>query len=290
MKKINILQKVVALGLALGLIMSAGTEVARAEYIDRAGKVTIYFGSGVDIFPDKVINGKIAAGLGGVKYEGPIMAPGSYYSEEPFTVAKLASVWARILELKPDPGAPVPKDIQKGKWYYGAFEKLSKTHILDHLVDKNGNINPNRQIYVYEIHRSIFHYWQYSGFADIREEAAGFIFDQFGENGVMGTRLKKTIEGFRKSYEGRLWYKEVAPVIAAGFVHGLDAHNNHTYVTATRKATNNEAMITFYNLTGRTRWSHAPGFREDIKIKPGHKLLTDYEKAALQSRPRGFIN
>ena len=288
--KQNTIAKLISAIFLIVSIMVYATVPARAEYIDRAGKVTIYFGSGVDIFPDKVINGKIAAGLGGVKYEGPIMDTATYVSEEPFTVAKLASVWARILELDPNPGAPVPKDVKKDKWYYGAFEKLSKTHILDHLVDKNGNINPNRQIYVYEIHRSIFHYWQYSGFADIREEAAGFIFDQFGENGVMGTRLKKTIEGFRESYEGRPWYEEVAPVIAAGFVHGLDAHNNHTYVTATRKATNNEAMITFYNLTGRTRWSHAPGFREDIKIKPGHKLLTDYEKAALQSRPAGFYN
>ena len=289
MKKTNIFKRIIALGLALGMIVLAGAE-ARAEYIDRAHKVTIYFGAGVDIFPDKVIDGKISGGLGGVKYEGPIMAPARYAQKDPFTVAKLASVWARILELNPNPGAPVPKDVQKGKWYYGAFEKLSKTHILDYLVDKDGNIHPDRQLYVYEIHRSVKYYWDYIGFTEIKKEATGFMLDKYGKNSVNVVFLERLSKKFRERYQGRPWTEDVAQVMEVGFMHGIDYLYNHTYKGAVAKATNNEAMQLFYHLTGRTRWSHAPGFREDIKIKPGHKLLTTYEKAALQSRPRGFIN
>ena len=285
MKKTNIFKRVIALGLALGLMVSVGAE-ARAEYIDRAHKIKIYFGTYVDIIPDKVINGKTSSGLAGVRYEKPMMAASTYTSKEPFTVAKLASVWARILELDPNPGAPVPKDVKKGKWYYNAFERLSKTHILDYLVDKDGNIHPDRQLYIYEIHRSIKYYWDYSGFTDIKDEATGFIRQKYDQAGV--DTFKKRTADFHERYKGRIWYNDVAQVVDVGWSHGL--HSMFSYTEATKKATNKDAMFVFFNFTGRTIWPGSPGFNKNIKIKPGHKLWTDFEQAALQSRPHGFIN
>lgn len=274
----------------VGLLIIANSlihSVAHAEYIDRAHKTYIYFAPGIDIFPDKKVDGKMVSGLGGVRYEKPIMAPASYAPKEPFTVAKLASVWARILELKPNPGAPVPKDVKKGKWYYDSFERLSKTHILDYLVDKNGNINPNRQLYVYEVFRSIKYYWDYSGFSQIKDEATGFIEDNYGPQSKTLATIKNYQKGFKR-FETRPWYSDVAEVVGVGFVYGMMNGSEFAHVEA--KATNAKAMMLFCFFTGRSRWDHAPGYQDDVKIKPGYKITTDYERSALQSRPHGFIN
>lgn len=288
--KNNKILKIMVIGLIVYLLMLADSlmhSVAHAEYIDRAHKTYIYFAPGIDIFPDKKVDGKMVSGLGGVRYEKPIMAPASYVPNEPFTVAKLASVWARILELKPNPGAPVPKDVRKGTWYYGAFERLSKTHILDYLVDKNGNINPNRQLYVYEVFRSIKYYWDYSGFSQIKDEATGFIEDNYGPQSKMLAMLNKRREGFKR-FKTRPWYSDVAEVVGTGFVYGMMSGSEFAHVEA--KATNAKAMMLFCFFTGRSRWLLAPGYQDDIKIKSGYKISTDYERSALQSRPHGFIN
>ena len=261
--------------------------VAHAEYIDRAHKTYIYFAVGIDIFPDKKVDGKMVSGLGGVRYEKPIMAPASYVPNEPFTVAKLASVWTRILELKPNPGAPVPKDVKKGKWYYDSFERLSKTHILDYLVDKNGNIHPNRQLHIYEVFRSIKYYWDYSGFSQIKAEATGFVEYNYGPQSKMLATLKNYQKGFKR-FETRPWYSDVAEVVGTGFIYGMMSGSEFAHVET--KATNGDAMMLFCFFTGRSRWYRAPGYQDDVKIKPGYKITTDYERSALQSRPHGFIN
>lgn len=274
----------------IGLLIIASLlihSVAHAEYIDRAHKTYIYFAPGIDIFPDKKVDGKMVSGLGGVRYEKPIMAPASYVPNEPFTVAKLASVWTRILELKPNPGAPVPKDVKKGKWYYDSFERLSKTHILDYLVDKNGNINPNRQLYVYEVFRSIKYYWDYSGFSQIKDEATGFIEDNYGSQSKMLAMLNKRKAGFER-FKTRPWYDDVAEVVGAGFIYGMMSGSEFAHVEA--KVTNAKAMMLFCFFTGRSRWLLASGYQDDVKIKPGYKITTDYERSALQSVPPGFIN
>ena len=288
--KNNKILKIMVIGLIVYLLMLADSlmhSVAHAEYIDRAHKTYIYFAPGIDIFPDKKVDGKMVSGLGGVRYEKPIMAPASYAPKEPFTVAKLASVWARILELKPNPGAPVPKDVKKGKWYYDSFERLSKTHILDYLVDKNGNINPNRQLYVYEVFRSIKYYWDYSGFSQIKDEATGFIEDNYGPQSKMLATLKKEQEGF-KQFKTRSWYNDVAEVVGVGFTYGMMNGSEFAHVEA--KATNSKAMMLFCFFTGRSRWYRAPGYQDDVRIRPGYKISTAYERSALQSRPHGFIN
>lgn len=286
MKKIfKNIKKLTSIVIALILTMVI-TQPVQAEYLDRAASQTIYFGPGIDLFPDKVVDGKITAGLAGVKYEKPIMVPASYGSEDPFTVAKLASVWARILELDPNPGAPVPKDVKKGTWYYSAFERLSKTHILDYLVDKNGNINPNRQLYAYEVFQSVKHYWDYSGFSEIKAEGTGFMKYKYGPAGT--TQYILAAPDFHKRYSQYPWYKDVAEVIGVGFSHGLVDGHRYEYVLDPIK--NHEVMLLFGEFTGRSYWPHAPGFREDIRVRGGKELLTTYEKAALQSRPAGFIN
>lgn len=286
MKKIfKNIKKLTSIVIALILTMVIAQPV-QAEYLDRAASQTIYFGPGIDLFPDKVVDGKITAGLAGVKYEKPIMVPASYGSEDPFTVAKLASVWARILELDPNPGAPVPKDVKKGTWYYSAFERLSKTHILDYLVDKNGNINPNRQLLRYEVFQSVKYYWEYSGLSAVKAEATGFMKHKYGNSGPLLYEL--TAPDFHKRYAKHQWYKDVAEVIGVGFSHGLV--DGHEYVHVFKPARNREVMMLFVELTGRSYWLHAPGFQEDIKVKPQKTRLTTSEKAALQSRPAGFIN
>ena len=262
--------------------------VAHAEYIDRAHKTYIYFAPGIDIFPDKKVDGKIVSGLGGVRYEKPIMDPASYVPKEPFTVAKLASVWARILELKPNPGAPVPKDVKKGKWYYDSFERLSKTHILDYLVDKNGNINPNRQLYVYEVFRSIKYYWDYSGFSQIKDEATGFIEDNYGPGSSVLATIRKQEKTFKQMFKKHSWCSDVAEVVGVGFTYGMMSGSEFAHVET--KATNGDAMMLFCFFTGRSRWLLAPGYQDDVKIKPGYKITTNYERSALQSRPYSFIN
>ena len=288
--KNNKILKIMSIGLMICLLMLADSlmhSVAHAEYIDRAHKAYIYFAVGIDICPDKKVDGKMVSGLGGVKYEKPIMAPASYVPKEPFTVAKLASVWARILELKPNPGAPVPKDVRRGTWYYGAFERLSKTHILDYLVDKNGNINPNRQLYIYEVFRSIKYYWDYSGFSQIKDEATGFIEYNYGPQSKMLATLKKKQEGF-KQFKTRPWYSDVAEVVGTGFVYGMMSGSEFAHVET--KATNGDAMMLFCFFTGRSRWLLAPGYQDDVKIKPGYKITTNYERSALQSVPPSFID
>lgn len=285
MKK-NIIKKMTALVLTLVITLMGSGEPAYAEYLDRAGSQTIYFGMGIDLFPDKIIDGKISAGLGGVKYEKPIMIPASYGSNDPFTVAKLASVWSRILELDPNPGAPVPKDVKKGTWYYSSFERLSKTHILDYLIDSNGNINPNRQLYVYEIHQSIKYYWDYSGFSKIKSEATGFMAYKYGTEGAKHVLNHKD---FDQRYSSYPWYPDVKQVVEVGFIHGLVSDGVY-YDFVMNPADNNTAAIIFWALTGRTRWSTAPGYISNINVKPGNRKLASYELSILQSRPHGFIN
>lgn len=284
-KNKNIIQKMTALALTLVITLMGSGEPAYAEYLDRAGSQTIYFGMGIDLFPDKIIDGKISAGLGGVKYEKPIMIPASYGRDDPFTVAKLASVWARILELDPNPGAPVPKDVKKGTWYYGAFERLSKTHILDYLIDSNGNINPNRQLYVYEMHQSIKYYWDYSGFSQIKTEAIGFMEYKYGPDGAKNLLSHKD---FHRRYSQYPWYDDVKQVVDVGFIHGMASGPYFDYTN--KKAKNHTAMMLFHAFTGRTRWATAPGYVDNIPVKPGKMSLADYELVCLQSRPAGFIN
>lgn len=284
MKK-NIIKKMTALVMTLVLSISVACPT-HAEYLDRAAQQTIYFGPGIDIFPNKVIDGKIAAGLGGVKYEKPIMVPSSYVSEEPFTVAKLASVWARILELDHNPGAPVPKDVKKGTWYYSSFERLSKTHILDYLIDNNGNIHPKRQLHQYEVFQSIKYYWKYSGFSKIKVEATGFMAHLYGKTGPLQYML--AAPDFHKRYKAYSWYTDVAEVVGVGLTHGLIRGHQYEYVMDI--ATNNSVMLLFSEFTGRSRWQHAPGYQDNIIVKGGKKLYTGYEKTALQARPAGFIN
>lgn len=288
-KKENKIFKMMIIGLIACVIMLTDSLIrsaAHAEYIDRAHKEYIYFAPGIDIFPDKKVDGKMVSGLGGVKYEKPIMAPASYTSDEPFTVAKLASVWARILELDPAPGAPVPKDVKKGKWYYSAFERLSKTHILDYLKDKNGNIHPDRQLYVYEIHRSIKYYWDYIGFTQIKDKATGFIKDNYDGPAMLAT-LEKRREGF-KQFKTRSWYSDVAEVVGTGFVYGMMSGSRFAHVEA--KATNSKAMMLFCFFTGRSRWFHAQGYQDYVIVKSGYRLTNSYERSALQSVPHGFVD
>ena len=84
------------------------------------------------------------------------------------------------------------------------------------------------------------------------------------------------------------WCSDVAEVVGVGFVYGMMSGDHFAHVEA--KATNAKAMMLFCFFTGRSRWDHAPGYQDDVKIKPGYKITTDYERSALQSRPHGFIN
>ena len=217
------------------------------------------------------INGKNISSLVGVKYPQAIMKQETYQSNEPFTVAHLASIWAKILLLNPNPGASVPHDVHPGEWYYDAFERLSKTHILDYLMDENGNINPNRQLSVYEIHRSIKYYWDYSG---VRESINKAIISASQQYRWFINRASD----FHKRYEGRIWYDDVAPVVNLGFAYGL-VDNNQQFVFAEKPAVHRDAMAVFCVLTGRFWWNGMPGFSEDVEQRTD---LTDYEKAALQ--------
>lgn len=246
----------------------------KPEYLDLAGQENVHFGSGIDmmILP-LAINGKNISSLVGVKYPQAIMKQETYQSNEPFTVTHLASIWAKILLLNPNPGANVPNDVHPGEWYYDAFERLSKTHILDYLMDENGNINPNRQLSVYEIHRSIKYYWDYSGAEEVID------------NDIISTSTGQQYRwfinrasDFHKRYKGRIWYKDVAPVVNLGFVYGL-VDNNQQFVFAEKPAVHRDAMAVFCVLTGRFWWNGMPGSDKDIEQRTD---LAGYEKAALQ--------